>query len=100
MRHISRDPEDLVRATIGPEHQYPDGLMLFLGTMFVPTKDRLGAGEGFTHVEGDVVRVSSPKLGALINEVTTSDKAPPWKYGVRELMGSLAARGLLGSQPS
>lgn len=95
MRKISRDPEDLVRATIGPEHQYPDGLMLFLGTMFVPTKDRRGPGEGFTHVEGDVVRVASPKLGCLINEVTTSDKAPPWTFGVRDLMASLAARGLL-----
>ena len=97
MRHISRDPADLVRATIGPEHQYPDGLMLFLGTMFVPTKDRKGPGEGFTHVEGDVVRVSSPRLGALINEVTTSDKAPPWEFGVRALMSSLAARGLLSA---
>jgi fumarylacetoacetate (FAA) hydrolase family protein len=88
-----------VAAAIGKEHQYPDGLFLFLGTMFVPTKDRLRPGEGFTHVEGDVVRVSSPKLGALINEVTTSDKAPPWTFGVRELMTSLAARGLLGASP-
>jgi fumarylacetoacetate (FAA) hydrolase family protein len=97
MRQISRDPADLVRATIGPEHQYPDGLMLFLGTMFVPTKDRKGPGEGFTHLEGDVVRVSSPRLGALINEVTTSDKAPPWEFGMRALMASLAARGLLST---
>src|SRR4029450_12358247 len=59
LRQISRDPEALVAATIGPEHQYPDGLMLFLGTMFVPTRDRKGPGEGFTHVQGDVVRVSS-----------------------------------------
>ncbi len=95
MRRISRDPADLVAATIGPEHQYPDGLMLFLGTMFVPTKDRRGPGEGFTHEEGDVVTVSSPRLGALINQVTTSDKAPPWQFGTRALMGYLAARGLL-----
>jgi fumarylacetoacetate (FAA) hydrolase family protein len=95
MRKISRDPADLVAATIGPEHQYPDGLMLFLGTMFVPTKDRKGAGGGFTHVEGDVVRVSSPRLGALINEVTTADNAPPWTFGTRALMASLAARGVL-----
>ncbi len=96
MRHISRDPADLVAATIGPEHQYPDGLMLFLGTMFVPTKDRKGPGEGFTHLEGDVVTVSSPRLGALINPVTTSDKAPPWTFGVRALMASLVQRGLIG----
>jgi len=99
MRRISRDPQALVEATIGPEHQYPDGLMLFLGTMFVPTKDRKGPGEGFTHVEGDVVRVSSPRLGALINEVTTADKAPPWTFGTRALMASLAARGLLADHP-
>jgi fumarylacetoacetate (FAA) hydrolase family protein len=95
MRQISRDPADLVAATIGKEHQYPDGFMLFLGTMFVPTKDRGKAGEGFTHKEADVVRVSSPKLGALINTVTTSDQAPPWEFGTRALMKSLAARGLL-----
>jgi fumarylacetoacetate (FAA) hydrolase family protein len=95
MREISRDPVDLVAATIGKEHQYPDGLMLFLGTMFVPTKDRRQAGSGFTHEEGDVVRVSSAKLGALVNVVTTSDRAPPWQFGVRDLMRSLAARGLL-----
>lgn len=95
MREISRPPADLVRATIGPEHQYPDGLMLFLGTMFVPTKDRGAAGEGFTHRMGDVVRVSSPRLGTLVNTVTTSDKATPWTYGSRSLFKSLAARGLV-----
>jgi fumarylacetoacetate (FAA) hydrolase family protein len=95
MRAISRDPTELVAALIGKEHQYPDGAMLFLGTMFVPTKDRGGTGEGFTHREGDVVRVSSPKLGALVNRVTTSDRAPPWTFGTRALMRSLAARGLI-----
>ena len=95
MDGISRDPLDLVAATCGPEHQYPDGFMLFLGTMYVPTADRRGAGQGFTHEIGDVVRVASPKLGALVNEVTTSDQAPPWTYGARELMRSLAARKLI-----
>ena len=94
MSEISRDPLDLVAATCA-DHQYPDGFMLFLGTMFVPTKDRGGDGRGFTHHEGDVVRVSSAKLGALINTVTTSDRAPPWTFGARALMRSLAARGLL-----
>lgn len=95
MREISRDPSDLVAATIGAEHQYPDGFMLFLGTMFVPAKDRLRAGHGFTHREGDVVRVHSPKLGTLVNIVTTSDKAAPWTFGARALMRSLSSRGLL-----
>jgi len=95
MDRISRDPLDLVAATCGAEHQYPDGFMLFLGTMYVPTADRRGAGQGFTHEEGDIVRISSGKLGALVNFVTTSDRAPPWTFGARELFRSLAARGLL-----
>jgi fumarylacetoacetate (FAA) hydrolase family protein len=95
MSQISRDPLDLVRATCGADHQYPDGFMLFLGTMFVPTADRGSAGQGFTHHEGDVVRVGSPRLGMLVNTVTTSDRAAPWTFGVRALMRSLAARGLL-----
>jgi fumarylacetoacetate (FAA) hydrolase family protein len=95
LSHISRDPADLVAATLSAEHQYPDGLMLFLGTMFVPTRDRGARGMGFTHKIGDVVRISSPKLGALVNEVTTSDVAPPWTFGVRALYASLRARGAL-----
>ncbi|HXQ16635.1 MAG TPA: fumarylacetoacetate hydrolase family protein [Caulobacteraceae bacterium] len=95
MDRISRDPLELVAATCGPEHQYPDGLMLFLGTMYVPTADRRGPGQGFTHEAGDVVRISSGKLGALVNTVTTSNAAPPWTFGARALMRSLAARGLL-----
>ena len=97
MDRISRDPLDLVAATCGPEHQYPDGFMLFLGTMYVPTADRRGPGQGFTHENGDVVRISSERLGALVNTVTTSSAAPPWTFGVRTLMRSLAARGLLSS---
>ena len=92
---ISRDPLDLVAAACGPEHQYPDGFMLFLGAGYVPTVDRRGPGQGFTHEPGDVVRISSDKLGALVNRVTTSDRAPPWIFGVRALMRSLAARGLI-----
>jgi fumarylacetoacetate (FAA) hydrolase family protein len=95
MSQISRDPLALVSATYGADHQYPDGFMLFLGTMFVPNKDRGGDGRGFTHREGDVVRVHSPKLGTLVNTVTTSDRAPPWTFGARALMRSLAARELL-----
>jgi len=95
MAEISRDPADLVAATIGAEHQYPDGLMLFLGTMFVPTRAREGGRGAFTHHLGDIVTVSTPLLGALVNRVTTSDKAAPWTFGARALMASLAQRGLL-----
>ena len=95
LSRISRDPLDLVAATCGPEHQYPDGFMLFLGTMYVPTADRRGPGQGFTHENGDLVRIASETLGALINTVTTSSLAPPWTFGARALMRSLAARGLL-----
>ncbi len=92
---ISRDPLDLVAQTIGANHQYPDGFMLFLGTMFAPTQDRYGPGEGFTHAIGDRVDIRAEQLGTLSNWVTTSDKAPPWTYGVRGLMHDLARRQLL-----
>ncbi len=92
---ISRDPLDLVAQAINANHQYPDGFVLFLGTMFAPTKDRHGPGQGFTHVVGDVVTVSTPTLGALVNRVDTSDRITPWTFGTGALMRSLAKRGLL-----
>lgn len=92
LSQISRDPLDLAGQAMGPCHQYPDGMMLFLGTMFAPTQDRHGPGQGFTHVVGDTVAVSTPKLGTLFNTVTTSDRAAPWRYGVRALMQDLARR--------
>ena len=95
LSQISRDPLDLVSQAMGPYHQYPDGMMLFLGTMFAPTQDRHGPGQGFTHVVGDVVSVSTPQLGTLVNQVTTSDQAPAWTYGTGALMRDLARRGLL-----
>ena len=95
LSQISRDPLDLVGQAMGPCHQYPDGMMLFLGTMFAPTQDRHGPGQGFTHVVGDVVSVSTPKLGTLTNTITTSDQASPWVYGISALMRDLARRGLL-----
>jgi fumarylacetoacetate (FAA) hydrolase family protein len=95
MAEISRDPEDLAQQMLGPHHQYPDGAVLFLGTMFAPIKDRDAPGAGFTHHEGDVVRISADALGELVNVVTTSDKAPPWTFGTGALMRNLARRGLL-----
>jgi fumarylacetoacetate (FAA) hydrolase family protein len=92
---ISRDPADLVGQMIGPHHQYPDGVVLFLGTMFAPVKDRDAPGMGFTHHLGDVVTISADKLGALTNVVTTCDKASPWRFGAADLMRNLAKRGLL-----
>jgi fumarylacetoacetate (FAA) hydrolase family protein len=92
---ISRDPEDLIGQMIGRHHQYPDGAVLFLGTMFAPVKDRGAPGMGFTHHEGDVVTIAADKLGALVNVVTTSDKAPEWTFGVGDLMRNLAKRGVL-----
>ena len=90
MAEISRDPLEIVGHTIGPHHQYPDGLMLFLGTMFAPTVDRFAPGKGFTHLVGDVVSVSTPKLGTLVNRVNHTDKIAPWTFGVRALMENLA----------
>jgi fumarylacetoacetate (FAA) hydrolase family protein len=95
MKQISRDPEDLVRQTLGRHHQYPDGIMLFLGTLFAPTEDRDVPGEGFTHKIGDVVRIASPGLGYLENTVRLSTECAEWTFGARALMRNLAARGLI-----
>jgi fumarylacetoacetate (FAA) hydrolase family protein len=95
MKDISRDPLDLVAQTVNSNHQYPDGFVLFLGTLFAPVEDRDEPGRGFTHKVGDVVRVSSAKLGTLVNTVVTCDTAPPWTMGITALMRNLASRGLL-----
>lgn len=95
---ISRELEDLVSHAFGPHHRYPDGFALFTGTMFAPTEDRDQPGEGFTHKVGDVVRISSPRLGALTNVVNTAEDADDWAFGITALMENLAARGLLGSR--
>ncbi|QDY71021.1 fumarylacetoacetate hydrolase family protein (plasmid) [Qingshengfaniella alkalisoli] len=95
MKEISRDPEDLVRQTVGRHHQYPDGFMLFLGTLFAPTDDRDVPGEGFTHKIGDVVSISAPGFGTLSNTVRLSTECPEWTFGVSHLMRNLASRGLL-----
>jgi fumarylacetoacetate (FAA) hydrolase family protein len=94
MKEISRDPLELVKQSIS-EHQYPDGFVLFLGTLFAPTQDRDQPGLGFTHKEGDVVRVSTPKLGVLENRVATCKACPPWQFGIADLMKNLVQRGLL-----
>ncbi len=95
MAKISRDPEDLVGQTIGAHHQYPDGLMLFLGTLFAPIQDRGAKGMGFTHRPGDLVEISNDKLGLLANEVALCTECPAWTFGASQLMHNLAERGLL-----
>lgn len=95
MAKISRKPEDLVSQAIGTHHQYPDGLLLLLGTMFAPVEDRRAPGQGFTHEAGDCVRISTPSLGTLINWTTSSERAAPWTFGTGALMANLAKRGVL-----
>ena len=95
MSEISRDPLDLAGQAIGPNHQYPDGLLLFTGTMFAPIEDRDVPGEGFTHKLGDRVTIASPDLGALVNRVGLSNRIPPWDFGIAALMQNLSARGLI-----
>lgn len=95
MAKISRDPADLARQMIGPHHQYPDGAVLFLGTLFAPVQDRGAPGKGFTHVYGDLVVVAAPELGALVNQMAPADECPPWQFGTSALMRNLAKRGLL-----
>ena len=95
LSEISRDPEELVAALMGRTHDYPDGAILLLGTMFAPIQDRHGPGLGFTHVEGDRVVVASPELGSLVNRMRPCDACEPWTFGARALMRNLAARGIL-----
>ncbi|UPJ47945.1 fumarylacetoacetate hydrolase family protein [Bradyrhizobium sp. 200] len=95
MCKISRDPEDLVAQTLEPAHQYPDGFVLFLGTMFAPIKDRDIAGQGFTHKRDDIVTIKSPKLGKLVNRMRPSDECEHWTFGLTALMKNLAARRYL-----
>lgn len=96
MNQISRDPEELVRQAMS-EHHYPDGFALFLGTLFAPTEDRDDPGRGFTHKVGDMVTISTPRLGRLVNLVTTSDAAPAWEMGIGALVRNLLDRGLLAA---
>lgn len=95
MKEISRDPEDLVKQVVGRHHQYPDGFMLFLGTLFAPTEDRDLPGQGFTHKLGDKVQISSEGLGVLTNTVRLSTECPEWTFGVSHLMRNLSTRNLL-----
>lgn len=95
MRAISRSPEALAAATLNRHHQYPDGFVLFCGTVFAPTQDRDAKGQGFTHHHGDEVSVINPLLGALHNVVRPTDACAPWTFGASHLMRNLAGRGLL-----
>ncbi|HEY3846633.1 MAG TPA: fumarylacetoacetate hydrolase family protein [Acetobacteraceae bacterium] len=92
---ISRDPEDLVAQMVNPHHRYPDGAVLFLGTMFAPVEDRGAPGQGFTHKTGDIVTIAAPKLGRLVNRMRPTDQCEAWTFGAGALMRNLAARGLL-----
>ena len=93
---ISRDPEDLVAQMVNAHHPYPDGAVLFLGTMFAPVEDRDAPGQGFTHKSGDLVTIAAPKLGRLVNRMRPTDQCEPWRFGTGALMRNLAARGLFG----
>ena len=95
MKEISRDPVDLVAQAMGRHHQYPDGMFLYLGTLFAPTDDRDVPGEGFTHKIGDVVSIHTANLGTLTNTVRLSTEATPWTFGTSALMANLAQRKLL-----
>jgi fumarylacetoacetate (FAA) hydrolase family protein len=95
MARISRDPEDLVAQLVNPAHQYPDGAVLYLGTMYAPVDDRDAPGQGFTHHADDIVAVSTPRLGTLVNRIRPSDACEPWTFGTAALFRNLASRGAL-----
>src|SRR5690606_32251403 len=95
MEKIARDPADLVAAAIDENHQYPDGFVLYLGTLFAPIEDRDEPGQGFTHKVGDTVTIAAGRLGALVNRVVYCEDAEPWTFGAGALMRNLARRGLI-----
>jgi fumarylacetoacetate (FAA) hydrolase family protein len=95
MARISRDPTDLVLQMLNAHHAYPDGAVLYLGTMFAPIDDRDAPGKGFTHKSGDVVTIAAPKLGRLVNRMRPTDVCERWTFGAGALMRNLARRGLL-----
>ena len=80
---------------VNPHHRYPDGAVLFLGTMFAPVRTAMRAGQGFTHKTGDIVTITAPKLGRLVNRMRPTDQCEPWTFGAGALMRNLAMRGLL-----
>ena len=86
---ISRPLTELISATSGAHHQYPDGFALYTGTLFAPTQDRDTPGTGFTHKPGDVVEIYSSNLGRLVNTTGVTDQLPHWTFGIRELMDYL-----------
>ncbi|MBV9138499.1 MAG: fumarylacetoacetate hydrolase family protein [Hyphomicrobiales bacterium] len=92
---ISRDPADLVAQMVNAHHRFPDGAVLFLGTLFAPVEDRDAKGKGFTHKVGDIVTIAAPQLGRLVNRMRHTDKCEPWEFGVGALMRNLAGRGLI-----
>jgi fumarylacetoacetate (FAA) hydrolase family protein len=95
MSRISRDPSDLAAQMLNAHHRFPDGAVLYCGTMFAPTDDRGAAGQGFTHRTGDIVTIATPKLGRLVNRIRPTDQCAPWTFGTAALMRNLAVRGLL-----
>jgi fumarylacetoacetate (FAA) hydrolase family protein len=95
LAEISRDPADLVAQMVNAHHRYPDGAVLFLGTMFAPIQDRGAPGQGFTHKPGDIVTVAAPGLGRLVNRMRPTDECEPWTFGTAALMRNLARRGML-----
>jgi fumarylacetoacetate (FAA) hydrolase family protein len=96
LKEISRDPADIVAQTINENHQYPDGFVLFLGTAFAPIQDRAAKGQGFTHVEGDLVTIATPKLGRLTNRMRKSGECEPWEFGLTALIAALMHRTKAG----
>ena len=95
MAEISRDPVELVAQTLGRSHDYPDGLVLLLGTMFAPVADRGERGMGFTHRPGDLVTIEADKLGRLVNRMRPCEECERWTFGTGALMRNLARRGLI-----
>ena len=77
------------------QHDYPDGVFAFTGSPIAPTWDRGAPGLGFTHCEGDRVRITIPSIGSLEHRMDRCPEIPEWRFGLRELFDNLSRRGLL-----
>ena len=63
---------------VNAHHRYPDGAVLFLGTMFAPVQDRDAPGQGFTHKYRRHRHDRRAQTGTLVNRMQPTDQCEPW----------------------
>jgi fumarylacetoacetate (FAA) hydrolase family protein len=98
MAEISREPQSLVDQMYAENKSYGSGAVLFCGTTCVPkTRDD---GTDFTHRKGDVVSITSDKLGSLRNVMQHCTDIPQPEFDLDSLSENHAKRNLFTSKGS